>query len=133
MSRLLGCDREQAWYHGSPSVLTTLREGSTITQDRRLAEVFSHQPSMVPISDVGEIRHNGTMPGFLYQIAEVIEPDDAVPHPRSTMEYGKEWITRRALSVVLVGPTHIVSAERLTETEVEALRKRRESGDGWAG
>ena len=35
------------WYHGSPLQLKRLRAGSTITQDRDLARVFSHKPSLV--------------------------------------------------------------------------------------
>ena len=43
------CD--EAWYHGSPLELALLRPGSTVTQDRRLAEVFSHKPAVVSVSD----------------------------------------------------------------------------------
>ena len=33
------------WYHGSNQIFTELREGSTITQWKELAEAFSHQPN----------------------------------------------------------------------------------------
>lgn len=40
-------DYSRAWYHGSPIVLASLVPGSTITQDKDLARVFSHKPSLV--------------------------------------------------------------------------------------
>ena len=33
------------WYHGSNKKIEILREGSTITQWKELAEAFSHRPS----------------------------------------------------------------------------------------
>ncbi len=115
------------WYHGSPFVLATIRPGSTITQDRRLAEVFSHKPTVVSIgSHEGRetIHHDGTLAGFLYRIAEKIRPGDIHPHPRTSMEPGKEWLTSRELKLKLIGPTEVDPAELLTETEREELRKR---------
>jgi len=117
-------DYSKAWYHGSPFRLETLRKGSTITQDRDLARVFSHKPTLVSVSDDGKIKHNGTIPGFLYRIAEDIRPEDVYAHPRSSMAYGKEWLTTRELRVTLIGPTKIVEEERLTENQVAELRRR---------
>ena len=117
-------DYSKTWYHGSPSELTTIRAESTITQDKDLARIFSHKPALVSIADDGDIKHNGTRPGFLYAISEPIQADDVAPHPRSTMEYGKEWLTKRPLSVVLIGPTRIEEAERLTEEEFDELKQR---------
>lgn len=116
-------DYRRTWYHGSPHRLTTLRTGSTITQDRHLATVFSHKPTVVSISG-REIRHNGTQPGFLYRIAEEIGPRDAHPHPRTTMEPGQEWLTDRELRLELIGPTEVVEAELLTEEELRELERR---------
>ena len=121
---MIDWDYSTTWYHGSPRELTTLHKGSTITQDRRLAEVFSHRPTLVSISDGGEIKHDGTTPGFLYAIAEVVQPDDVNPHPHSSMEYGKEWLTHRELRVRLIGSTVTTACERLTEGEIEELQRR---------
>lgn len=121
------------WYHGSPHVLTSLHGGSTITRDRHLAEVFSHKPMIVSAEDDGTLRHNGTLPGFLYRVAEDVRPDDVYPHPRSSMEPGKEWLTRRELQVELIGPTQIVDAERLTEDDVAALEQRHADPSPTAG
>lgn len=121
-------DFTKPWYHGSPKVLDVLRVGSTITQDRELARVFSHKPTLVSVEDVGEsrqIRHNGTEPGFLYRIAEEIASEDVTPHPRSAIEFGKEWLTGRLFRLTLVGPTRPVREEMLTSEEIEALRQRR--------
>jgi hypothetical protein len=117
-------DRTSMWYHGSPCELTVLRKGSTITQDRRLAEVFSHRPTWVSVLDDGSIKHDGTMPGFLYCVSEDIQPEDVVPHPRSTMERGKEWLTNGELRVSLIGPTQMATDERLTEEDIRELRRR---------
>lgn len=39
------------WFHGSNIVLSELREGSTITQWKELAEAFSHQPTILSYDD----------------------------------------------------------------------------------
>jgi hypothetical protein len=78
-----------SWYHGSPYELTSLRAGSTITQDRHLAEVFSHKPAIVCINDDGSIKHTGQLPGFLYRVAEPVAPEDAYAHPRRPCRRGR--------------------------------------------
>ena len=115
-------DCGNTWYHGSPFKFTTLRKGRTITQDRDLARVFSHKPTLVSTSDDG-IKHDGKIPGFLYRIAEDIKPGDVYPHPRSSMEEGKEWLTNRDLRVELTCPTQIVHEEKLTEEEILRWKK----------
>lgn len=37
------------WFHGSPSELTSIRSGSTITGNKTLALAFSHKPLHVLI------------------------------------------------------------------------------------
>lgn len=115
---------DNTWYHGSPLKLTILRQGSTITQNRRLAEVFSHKPPIVSIGDDGSITHNGTMPGYLFSIAEKIGPEDVTPHPNSSIEEGEEWLTNRDLRLAMVGPVPLTPEEMLTEQEIEELRAR---------
>ena len=114
----------RTWYHGSPFELTTIREGSTITQDRDLARIFSHKPALVSVSDGGKIKHNGTTSGFLYFISEDIQPDDVYPHPASSMEEGREWLTTRELRVQLIESTQIRAEERLTEEQVRRMKER---------
>lgn len=113
------------WYHGSPLELTTLRVGSTITQRRDLARVFSHKPGMVCIEDDGRLRHTGKLPGYLYEIAEPVGPDDVVPHPRTTMGPGDEWLISRELRVRLVEVTAVRAEETLSEDDILALYTRR--------
>jgi hypothetical protein len=128
---MLSLDEPQRpWYHGSPMQLIELQAGSTITQDMALARVFSHKPSLVCIEDsssVIRLRHNGTLPGYLYRIAEEVAPEDVYPHPRTTMPAGAEWITRRPLRVALIGPTEALPAELLDENAVRELRARLKS------
>ena len=35
------------WFHGSPRQLTTLATGSAMTRNKRLAEAFSHKPTIM--------------------------------------------------------------------------------------
>ncbi len=122
-------DYDKAWYHGSPLELKILRKGSTITQDLELAMAFSHKPTVVSISDDGNIKHDGRALGFLYRIAEDVGPRDIHPHPHSSIEYGKEWLTDRDLKVVLLCPTCVLEEEMLKEKEVNDLRTKACSAD----
>ncbi len=116
------------WYHGSPLRLDTLASGSTVTRDRRVAEVFSHKPRLVSFEDDGRIRHDGREMGYLYQIAEPVGPADVEPHPRSTMPAGIEWLTRRPLRLACLGSTRFSPGELLSDEETSALRGRGSRG-----
>ncbi|MCL5998559.1 MAG: hypothetical protein M1546_21260 [Chloroflexi bacterium] len=117
-------DNNQPWYHGSPCELKVLRAGSTITQIRHLAEVFSHKPEIVSISDDGTIQHNGVLPGVLYVVDEPVKAEDVYPHPRTTMPDRWEWLTERELRLRLIGPVERISGEVLTPEDIEKLRER---------
>ena len=119
----------EIWYHGTPLELTTLLKGSTITQDRHLAKVFSHKPAIVSIQDDGTIHHNGTQPGLLYHIAEAISSNDVYPHPHSSMAPGLEWLTKQELQIELIGPVKILEEELSTPSEMEMLQKMLDSRD----
>lgn len=91
---------EQLWYHGSDKRFEILREGSTITQWKELAEAFSHQPSALEYDDNGVISHNGTEKGYLYVIDErVTVGEDVYQHPTTTMDLNAEFLTGRPLKV----------------------------------
>ncbi len=91
---------EGTWYHGSDKRFEILREGSTITQWKELAEAFSHQPSALGYDDNGVISHNGTKKGYLYVIEEhVTAGEDVYQHPTTTMDLNAEFLTRRPLKV----------------------------------
>lgn len=94
---------EGTWYHGSNVLFSELREGSTITQWRELAEAFSHQPTMLGYDDNGVISHNGAEKGYLYIIDEDIEiGKDVYQHPRTTMDQNAEFLTKRPLAVKMI-------------------------------
>ena len=114
-------DYDEPWYHGSPLKLEVLRTGSTITQWRELARVFSHKPAIVSVSDDRQIQHNGTRPGYLYEIAEPIVVDDVEPHPRTTMSPGDEWLTHRPLRLRFIGETTVRKEEFLSEEDIARL------------
>ena len=128
----MSCDADQPWYHGSPLVLGVLRVGSTITQWRDLARVFSHKPPIVCISDSGDIQHNGVKPGYLYEISEPIGPDDVYLHPRTTMAPGDEWLTTRELRLRLIAETAVCRDEFLSPQDIEALKRRADAQSGSA-
>ena len=116
-------EHHATWFHGSPFHLTMLYPGNTVTPDRHLATVFSHRPTIVSIEDDGQIKHNGSIEGFLYWISEPLQPGDLIPHPHSTMP-GREWVAQRALQLTLIGETEIIDDEMLTIIEIEELQKR---------
>ena len=116
------------WYHGSPLRLDTLARGSTVTRDRRVAEVFSHKPRLVSFEDDGQVRHDGREAGYLYQVAEPVGPADVEPHPRSTMPAGTEWLTTRPLRLACLGSPSSSPGELLSDEEVGALRRRGSRG-----
>lgn len=120
-------DYSKTWYHGSPMQLESLRPGSTITQDKDLARVFSHKPAIVSQwvdeQQIRRLRHTGEQPGYLYRIVEEVRAEDVTPHPRTAMEPGQEWLTQRALRVELVTTTQPRPEELLSPQEVERLRQ----------
>lgn len=88
------------WYHGSNKQFDLLREGSTVTQWKELAEAFSHKPSFLCYEDDGRITHNGTEQGYLYVVDEPVTiGEDVYQHPRSSMDPNAEFLTRRPLKV----------------------------------
>jgi len=117
--------KKPVWYHGSPYRLTRLFVGSTITQDRRLAEVFSHKPSIVSVENDGRIRHNGNLPGYLYMISKPVNLDELEPVPHSTMEPGKEFLTKCEFSIRLISHVEINQKELLLPEEIHELMQKR--------
>ena len=86
-----------------PSLFSELREGSTITQWKELAEAFSHQPDRLSYDDNGKIYHNGTEKGYLYVIDEPITVGiDVYQHPRTVMDENAEFLTKRPIKVKMV-------------------------------
>ena len=91
------------WYHGSNRRFTVLRENSTVTQWKELAEAFSHQPGRLSYDDDGVIYHNGTQKGYLYIIDETISAGiDIYQHPGTSMDENAEFLTKRPLKVKLM-------------------------------
>ncbi len=91
------------WYHGSNTLFTELKENSTITQWKVLAEAFAHKPSALEYDDNGVICHNGTQKGYLYTIDEpIIVGVDVYQHPGTTMDENVEFLTKRPLKVKMI-------------------------------
>lgn len=126
MGRGAGFDAAAPWFHGSPYELTELRAGGTITQDRALARVFSHKPSLVSADDEGRIRHNGRRAGLLYLIAEPVRRDDVTPVPGSTLAPGQEWLSARPLRLAPIERPAPAPAELLSPGEEAAPRRQLE-------
>lgn len=93
-------------------IFETLREGSTITQWKELAEAFSHQPSHLGYEDNGVIGHNGIQKGYLYVIDEpLIIGDDIYQHPNTSMDFGAEFLTKRPIKVRLIAELDFANTE----------------------
>ncbi len=123
-------DYTLTWYHGSQQKLTTLRVGSSITQNRNVAKAFSHRPSLLTQSEGGTVKHDGVTPGYLYTVADEIGPDDVHPHPHPANVTRWEWLTNRELKLKLIEQTVVTDKERLTDQEIaEMKRKQEERGE----
>jgi len=114
-------DSHRPWYHGSQQRLTTLRAGSSITQNPEVARAFLHRPSFVTQSDDGRVRHSGTTPGRLYVVAEEVQPNDVYPHPHPVNESRWEWHTKTELRVPLIEETPVRDEDRLSDVEIAGL------------
>ncbi len=123
-------DYTLTWYHGSQQKLTTLRIGSSITQDRNVAKAFSHRPSLLTMPDDGPVKHDGVTSGYLYTVTDEIGPDDVDPHPHPVNTTRWEWLTNRELKLKLIEQTIVADKERLTDQEIaEIKRKQEERGE----
>lgn len=106
------------WYHGSPARFEELRANSTVTQWRELAEAFSHKPARLGYDDDGVIFHDGNEVGYLYVVDEAVRiGEDIYRHPRTTMDYNAEFLTKRPLKVKRIAqiPVDAAAAEKLLE------------------
>lgn len=115
------------WYHGSQQPLTTLRIGSSISQNRDIARLFSHRPVLLSMEDDGTFKHNGTAQGYLYRIDEEIKPEDVYPHPHPINASKWEWLTKRELKLRFLEHPTIREAERLTEDDLAEMRRRQQA------
>ena len=120
-------DYTRPWYHGSQQELTVLRTGSSITQNRDIARVFSHRPLILSMEDDGTFRHSGTVHGYLYLIDEALSPEDVYPHPHPINASKWEWLTTREVKVRLLERPAIREAERLSEAEIAELRRKQQA------
>ena len=119
-------DYTLTWYHGSQQELTTLRVGSSITQDKTVAKAFSHRPSMLSMSEGGTVKHDGVTSGYLYTVADEIGPDDVYPHPHPVNATRWEWLTNRELKLKLIEQTVVTDQERLTDQEIAEIKQKQE-------
>ena len=122
-------DYTMTWYHGSQQELTTLRVGSSITQDKTVAKAFSHRPSMLSMSEGGTVKHDGVTPGYLYIVADEISHDDVYPHPHPVNATRWEWLTNRELKLKLIEQTVVTDQERLTDQEIAEIKQKQEERD----
>jgi hypothetical protein len=120
--------KQGIWFHGSSLKLEMLQEGSSITQIEKLAQAFSSRPSIISVDDDGRIKHNGKSRGRVYRVADKVNDDDIYEHPRSSMEKGWEYITRKEFKleflyeyVVLHYPEDILSEDETRELEIARL------------
>ncbi len=116
--------KQQVWFHGSPLQLEVLQKGSTITQIEKLAQVFSCKPRIVSVSDDGEIRHDGKSAGRVYRVTDRVHPDDIYEHPRSSMNEGWEYITKKEFKLRFLYEVSPDPDDILSEDEIREIRGR---------
>jgi hypothetical protein len=118
--------KQAAWFHGSPLDLKILRKGSSITQIEEIARVFATKPGIVSVSDNGKIKHDGISKGRVYRVTDNVTAADIHEHPRSSMEGGWEWITKKAFKLEFLYEVSPSLDDLLSEEENVELRKLHE-------
>jgi hypothetical protein len=118
----------KCWYHGSPLELARLPAGSSVTPNRRLAMVFSHNPTLVPAYDDGGIRHDGKQPGYLYGVSVQLGGDDLISHPHTSMAADEDCLTTRELPLTLLCAVPLVPEECFSQVEWAVLQRLMERG-----
>ncbi|MHB1000779.1 MAG: hypothetical protein ACYC27_16175 [Armatimonadota bacterium] len=112
------------WYHGSPFKLCKLQKGSVVTPFKELAKAFSHKPTKVSMSHGCEVvKHNGTLPGYLYIIADSILPDEILEMPGTD---GTHWLIERDMGLELLSELPISDPPQLTNEDIECMLDGRE-------
>ena len=117
-------DAGHPWFHGSQQRLVSLCAGSSITQQIAIARAFSHRPTVVSLFNDGRVKHDGSLPGYLYVVDAAITPDDVYPHPHPINASKWEWLTRHDLRLQLIAETYVCAHERLTLEELLELRQK---------
>ena len=110
------------WFHGSPRQLTTLATGSAMTRNKRLAEAFSHKPTIMSFANDGTIKHDGVMDGYLYQIDEPVSERDAEVHPGIVKSDPWEWTTKRDLKLKLLEQTTVLPSQKIGKFKAAMMR-----------
>jgi len=110
------------WFHGSPTPLTTLKAGSTVTPIAALAKAFSHKPSDLKIElheSEGRRRirivHDGAKHGHLHRVLVENPATDLRQHPGSTGALGEEVLTTRDLRVEWMEEVPLTGTYEFTE------------------
>ena len=120
---------DTCWCHGSPLKLRRLRAGSSVAPNKGLAVAFSHHPTPVSVSDDGRVIHDGTELGYLYRLSVPVDPGDLVPHPRTKVAAGEEFLTTRELPLTLLGVVPPPCNECVSQRELAILRRLVDIGD----
>jgi len=119
------------WYHGSPAKLTHLKAGSSITPFSEIAKAYSHKPKHLELSVLDdaenelihvEVIHDGTKPGFVYQV--MITDNNEMKKPEENQgPLGEEMVTTQDVTLRLIGETEVrhTYAFDLKETKAEPL------------
>lgn len=103
------------WYHGSPAKLTLLKAGSSITPFSEIAKAYSHKPKHLELSVLEdtenelihvEVIHDGTKPGFIYQVM-ITEINEMKKPEENLGPLGEEMVTTQDVTLRLIGVTEV--------------------------
>ncbi len=103
------------WFHGSPTKLEVLMAGSSITPFMEIAKAYSHKPERLELSVLEdtenelihvEVKHDGNMPGFIYQVM-ISDPKELRKPDENLGPLGEEKVTTQEVTLRLIGKTEV--------------------------
>ena len=102
--------------------LTMLRQDSWVTQLEELAKAFAHQPSLLSFGeDDQRVKHNGQEPGFLYQVSEIVGPEEVCDLSHTAQTH---WQAQRAIRLQMVAALSIGDPPQLSAEAIAAMRHK---------
>jgi hypothetical protein len=118
--------KQGTWFHGSSLELETLQKGSSITQIEKLAQAFSTRPSIISVYVNGKIKHDGKSKGRVYRVIGRVTANDIYEHPRSSMEKGWEYLTKKEFKIEFLYEYEVLHypEDILSEDEIRKLKER---------
>ena len=112
-------DASGKWYHGSPLKFKVLLRAAQSHKTVTWRAFFRTNQTLFRSMMMGILCTMALKPGYLYEIAEtLLSLEDVIPHPRTTMRPGDEWLITRPLKVTLLCETRPDPQEFLSTEDI---------------